>query len=327
MFSAKEHFRQKLIQINNKISNELDFDFSAVSHYIDTYSDFENLILNPSISEKQLFYRGERINDPQRRLLPTMLRNPKNSADKADMGIVHITGEYILDYYKSLGSFVDVFSKTMGRADIDNLYEICAFAQHYYDFSPLIDFSKSIYPALSFAIKDRDIFNDDIILFVLELKNKNDYTNDIKTADKWIKELDIYAGCFDENAVKAAVRDVLSNKHSFNITEDFVWHLNRLNSTPNPKAKLIDVPTNTRMKFQQGVFLLLTDFHLFNVKYFTKSIRDDFIITKYIINKDICPQIKALLNSQTPWYSYRYLTDIEGAFKAAINNQKNADNI
>lgn len=46
----------------------------------------------------------------------------------------------------------------------------------------------------------------------------------------------------------------------------------------------IDVPTNTRMKFQQGVFMLLTDFQLFNDTYLTKNIRDSFEINKYIID-------------------------------------------
>ena len=43
------------------------------------------------------------------------------------------------------------------------------------------------------------------------------------------------------------------------------------------------------MKFQQGVFMLLTDFQLFNDTYFTKNIRDSFEINKYIIDKEICP--------------------------------------
>ena len=300
MFSAREHFKEKLDRLNKKINSNLDFDFSAVSKRIETIDDFTDEIMTDFLCGKQLFYRGERVNDPSRNLLPTMLRNPDKLFSDNDLGVLHIDSDYIYNYYSSLGSFVNVFNKTMGTADIDNLYEICAFAQHYYHFSPLIDFTKSVYPSLSFALKNREKYEDDIVLYVLELKNNDDYTTDIATANKWLKELDIYVSCFDE--------------------EDFRQHLERLNTRPVPKAKLIDVPTNTRMKFQQGVFLMLTDFQLFNVKYFTKNIREQFSITKFIINKDICPEILKMIEHDAPWYNYKYLTDVEAAFKIAVED-------
>lgn len=319
MFSAREHFKEKLDRLNKKINSNLDFDFSAVSKRIETMDDFNNEIMRDFLSGKQLFYRGERINDPNRNLLPTMLRNPDKLFSDNDLGVLHIDSDYIYNYYSSLGSFVNVFNKTMGTADIDNLYEICAFAQHYYHFSPLIDFTKSVYPSLSFALKNREKYEDDIVLYVLELKNNDDYTTDIATANKWLKELDIYVSCFDEEDIKKTVKEVIENK-GLRMTEDFRQHLERLNTRPVPKAKLIDVPTNTRMKFQQGVFLMLTDFQLFNVKYFTKNIREQFSITKFIINKDICPEILKMIEYDAPWYNYKYLTDVEAAFKIAVED-------
>lgn len=80
----------------------------------------------------------------------------------------------------------------MGNASPNHLYEICSFAQHYYHLSPLIDFTKSLYPSLSFALKDRKIFNDDIVLYVLKLRDMEDYTQDIKVADEWLKDLNVY---------------------------------------------------------------------------------------------------------------------------------------
>lgn len=319
MFSAREHFKQKLNKINKKINSGLDFDFTAVSKRIETIDDFNNEIMFDFLSGKQLFYRGERINDPSRNLLPTMLRNPDKLFSDNDLGVIHIDCSYVYNYYASLGNFVSVFNKTMGTADVDNLYEICAFAQHYYHFSPLIDFTKSVYPSLSFALKNRDTYDDDIVLYVLELKNDNDYTTDINIANEWLKSLDIYVSCFDEDIVKRTVKEVIENKE-LRMTEDFRQHLERLNTRPLPKAKLIDIPSNTRMKFQQGVFLMLTDFQLFNVKYFTKNIREQFSITKFIINKDICPQILQMIESDAPWYNYKYLTDVEAAFKIAVED-------
>lgn len=43
-----------------------------------------------------------------------------------------------------------------------------------------------------FALKDRKTFNDDIVLYVLKLRDMEDYTQDIKVADEWLKDLNVY---------------------------------------------------------------------------------------------------------------------------------------
>lgn len=319
MFSAKEHFASRLKAMNSFVSDSLDFDFSSVTVNVNTVEEFNDYILNPFYSSNNYYYRGERINSPKRRLVPTMLRDTKNLIDKADFGLVHIDSDFMLRCYNEMGSFVDVFRNTMGRVDSNHLYEICAFAQHYCNFSPLIDFSKSLYPSLSFALKDRKIFDDDVVLYVLKLKNQEDYTNDINIANQWLSDLNIYVTYFEEKDVKVVIKELFENKQLL-LPEDFKHHLEQINAPASPTAKLIDVPTNTRMKFQKGVFLLLNDFHLFKSSYFTKNIRDNFIITKYVISKEICPKLVEIVNTNAPWYSYKYLTDIEGAFKTAIDS-------
>lgn len=315
--SAREMLRQKLDEISIKIEDNLDIDFSHVSKKIDNIEDFNKIILNPFLTGEKLFYRGERINDPNRRLLPTLYRDQKVTLENSDLGIKHINSNFIFDYYKSLGDFVFVFNKTMGKASPEHLYEICAFAQHYYHLSPLIDFTKSIYPSLSFALKDRKSFDEDIVLYVLKLRDMDDYTKDIEVADKWLNELNVYVSYFDENSVRKSVKDLIESK-KVPIPTDFRKHLDTIASNPAPKAKLIDVPTNTRMKFQQGVFMLLTDFQLFNDTYFTKNIRDSFEMNKYIIDKKICPLLVDMIKNEAPWYSYENLMDIESAFKSAV---------
>lgn len=317
MFSAREHLKEKLDALNARVTNDLDFDFSTVTQRIDTFDEFQEYIVGGYNSGRKLFYRGERVNSPERRLLPTMLRNPDEIFRDSDLGIVHIDSDFLVNYYNSLGSFTTVFEKTMGRFDRSHLYELCAFAQHYYEFSPLIDFTKSIYPALSFAIKNRSVFDDDIVLFELEINDVRDYTNDIRVADEWLESTNIYASFFDEIDVRNAVKEIISNKQ-LDMTSDFKKHMQRISTKPIPTAKLIDVPTNTRMKFQQGVFLFLNDFQLFNSNYLTKQIREDFIIKKYVISKDVCPAIKEYISQKAPWYSYEYLTDIAAAFKIAV---------
>lgn len=318
MFPAREYLKNRLSGLNSRINDEFDLDFSSVSVKIETVDEFNIKIKDKFLSGSKTFFRGERINDPKRRLVPTMLRDPGKLFNDEDMIFVHIDSSFMLNYYSGLGSFVDVFSKTMGAVSENNLYELCAFAQHYYNFSPLIDFSKSIYPSLSFALKNRNIYEDDIVLYMLELKDDCDYTTDISRANKWLSELNIYASFFDEKDLKNAVRDVIENK-KFYVNEELKTHLENISKIPVPSAKLIDVPTNTRMKFQQGVFLLLNNFHLFNDSYFTKNIRDNFEITKFVISKDICPNLLEMIEREAPWYSYEYLTDVEGAFKVAVN--------
>lgn len=315
--SARQILKQKLDEISVKINDNFDVDFSHVSKKINTLDEFDELLLKPFNSGERLFYRGERINDPSRRLIPTLYRNQSALLGDCDLGIKHIDAEFIYNYYNSLGDFVYVFDRTMGKVDMLNLYEICAFAQHYYHLSPLIDFTKSIYPSLSFALKDRRHFDDDIVLYVLKLRDENDYTQNINIADKWLSELNVYISYFDEKSVKNSVRELLDSKKA-SIPADFMQHLDFISSNPIPKAKLIDVPTNTRMKFQQGVFLLLTDFQLFNDTYFTKNIRDTFEITKFIIDKSVCPSLVRMIDDNAPWYSYNNLTDIEAAFKSTV---------
>lgn len=317
MIFPSKYFKKKLDGFNEKIGDSLDFDFSAVSKNITSAEEFYSELYSRFLSGKRLYYRGERINSSSRHLLPTMLRDPKILFNGDELGVVHIDADYIYNFYSSLGSFVDVFHNTMGAADSEHLYNICAFAQHYCHFSPLIDFTKSIYPALSFALKGRTQFEDDIVLYVLELKNSGDYTASLETADEWLSGLNVYASCFDEEIVRTTVYEMLENRRIPN-ADEVRENFEMLVSKPLPQAKLIDVPTNTRMRFQQGVFLMLNDFRLFNVSYFTKNIRDSFSISKYIISKELCPYLTSLVEKEAPWYSYKYLTDVESAFKIAI---------
>lgn len=309
-------------RINEKLSDSLDFDYSTVSEKITSIDEFEKEIYSRFLNKEWLFYRGESVYRKERRLIPTIFRDTRtlfdNSSYGNELGIVHINADYIFNYYSSMGSFVDLFRRTMGEADSKHLYDICAFAQHYCNVSPLIDFSKSLYPALSFALKGRETYDKDIVIYVLELKNISDYTSDINIANQWLENLNIYAGCFDEETIINSIREAIETRRFPQANDYLKNHLKRLGTKPAPNPKLIDIPINTRMRFQQGVFLFLNDFQIFNSTYLTKSVRDRFIINRYIIDKSICPRLKRIIEENAPWYSYKYLTDVESAFKVAI---------
>ena len=84
-----------------------------------------------------------------------------------------------------------------------------------------------------------------------------------------------------------------------------------------PSAKLIGIPTNDLMRYQQGVFLLLTDFSLMFNGYPTKNIREDFEVTKWILDAEICPALLQMIEQEAPWYNYDCLLDVKTGFEKA----------
>ena len=79
----------------------------------------------------------------------------------------------------------------------------------------------------------------------------------------------------------------LEDNFDKNDTSPEVQTLKKNVKRTSPTGKLIDIATNDLMKFQQGVFLLLSDFNLVNRLYLTKNVRNSFKITKYILSKGL----------------------------------------
>ena len=61
----------------------------------------------------------------------------------------------------------------------DSMYYMTAFAQHYLDISPFVDFTKCIYVALSFAIKGRETADSDIVIYTAEDIGDDDTSSDM----------------------------------------------------------------------------------------------------------------------------------------------------
>lgn len=305
----------KFISINDlgkAIVNELDFDFSINEKYISTLEEFNSVLKKPfSENEKKIFYRGERINDSSRPLIPTLLRDRKQLLREGEL-VVNIDCDYLLNYYKSRGEYYNIFKNVFGSASRYRLYELCAFSQHYLDFSPFIDFTKSLYVALSFALKNRNSFNDDIVVYTVELTDMDNYTSDIVTAECWLNDykVTVYNSSDEIRRLKPNI-----SASALKAARDTLEARSKISS---PQAKLIDIPTNDFMKYQQGVFLLLTDYIMLHKSYLTKNLREDFNLTKYVINKDICVFLKDMVATEAPWYEYSCLTDLKSAIKKAI---------
>jgi hypothetical protein len=186
------------------------------------------------------------------------------------------------------------------------MFSFLAFSQHYFGISPLIDFTKSPYVALSFSLKDRTEYDSDILIYTLEIKDNDDYTNSQDIANKWIEN---YSVMVFRDLTKLELESPLESLSDYKIIYDNFKGSNFLEMN-TPHAKLIDVATNDLIRYQQGVFLLLDDFSLMGKSYLTKKIRDDFKIKKWIISKDICPDLLDLLLNSYPYYAYKHITDL-----------------
>lgn len=287
--------------ITELIEDEFDFNYKADAVYISSLDEFDTLLRNPSLDNKHIYYRGERFNSLSRPLLPTIFRNREDLFAEGERATV-IDANGLYDYFSNHSSYFDLYEQIIGAVQKDQMYSFLAFSQHYFGISPFIDFTKSLDVALSFALKDRKEFSKDIIIYTIELKNENDYTNSPDIANKWLNDYSVVL--FNNTVSRLDIKNT-----NFKEIHTKLKGRSFLDLT-SPSAKLIDVPTNDLMRFQQGVFLLLDDFSLIGNSYLTKKIRDEFVMKKWVISKDICPDLVTRLLDEKPYYSFKKITNL-----------------
>jgi hypothetical protein len=272
-------------------------------------------LLNPFEQGKKIYYRGERISSITRPLLPSIYREKEFLFD-SNKTVTLVNNQSLYDYYKRHTAYFELFEKILGSVDKNKMYSFLAFSQHYFGISPLIDFTKSLYVALSFALKDRTEYSNDILIYTLEIKDNDDYTDSLEVADKWLKD---YSVMVFRDLTKRELETPLESLSDYKTIYDNFKGQSFLQMN-TPHAKLIDVPTNDLIKYQQGVFLLLDDFSLMGKSYLTKKIRDDFKVKKWIVSKNICPDLLDLLLTNYPYYAYKYITDLSSVVEGINNN-------
>lgn len=300
-----------------KIEDTFDVNYDVAEIKIDTMQDFTEQLYNPFKKNANVYYRGERINSSSRRLVPTILRKDKRPFCTDDPTVLKIDGERLFSYYCSQKAFLSVYKTVYDEPSVHNLYKMTAFAQHYLDVSPFIDFTKSLYVALSFAIKGRAVIKDDIVIYTAFDIGDDDTTDNVDEVNSWLENynVNIINLDFSEEMHRYFLKpQQIGLKPSLNIQKN-LKQLEEIYYGMSPGAKLIDIPTNDLMKYQQGVFLLLNDFSLIGSKYLTKSVRQSFIINKYVIDKNICDEIKNMLLSEAPEYRYECLLNISKAVR------------
>ena len=294
-----------------KLADALDVNFAVTQSEIHSMQDFEQHLLVPFLQGELLYYRGERICSSERRLMPTLLRQEDVLKPYGESSFVHLDSDALLAFYQSNTRFMTVYETLYEKPEKSALYSMLAFAQHYLDISPFIDFTHSLYVALSFALKGRQEFADDVVIYTAADIGDDDTTCDIQEVNAWLSDysVDIFRTLSPEELRKklAAARGgspLAGLPHPANFPESV-----------SPTAKLIDIPTNDLMKYQQGVFLLLNNFSILDASYLTKAVRQSFAINKYRIDKAICPQLSRLLLDKAPQYRYENLLDISRAVR------------
>lgn len=302
----------------NKLANkleDLDFDFRADTVKIESMRDLEEKLYLPFSRGEQIFYRGERQSSITRPLLPSIYRNKEilfDHSNKVDL----VTSQELYKFYKNKSGFFDLYEHIIEPVSTDNMYNFLAFSQHYFGISPLIDFTKSLDVALSFALKGRTSFDKDILIYTLQLKSEEEYTTSIETANAWIRD---YSVIIFRDITGIDFQNTLDAISDYKIISEHIKGHNLLELNA-PSAKLIDVPTNDLIKYQQGVFLLLDDFSLMHKGYLTKKIRDDFLMKKWLISKELCPDIAKYLKKTAPHYAYENITDLSNVAKQIKKN-------
>lgn len=314
-------------QFIERLENALDINFGVSEIKIDDLDAFKKELYVPFLQGNGVFYRGERINAFERRLIPTLLR--QKAAELKELEVekaLNINGRSLFDMYVSRNRFYEVYKLLYGETDPYKMYNMTALAQHYLDLSPFLDFTKSLYVSLSFAIKGRSEADDDFIIYTVRDASGKNSSSDIAQANEWLDgyNVNVINIVLSTHLKKRAPKikpleikspgEIIEEIKSKDIATEFKRYEESALSL-SPSAKLIDIPTNDLMKFQQGVFLLLDGFNLIDSKYLTRDIREDFEIKKYIINAGLIPELNKIVENDAPQYTYDRLLNISAAVR------------
>ncbi|MFI3261229.1 MAG: FRG domain-containing protein [bacterium] len=249
-----------------------------------------------------IWYRGQSNSDWS--ITPAYLRGVKRYYGTSSTLINSNTVEQ--DYIDK--GLLDRYSIVYNYTNID--YNFLSYMQHAVSYSPLVDFTDSPIIASTFALSNTNQFNDfnhiSSAIYEFDLKQEN-----------YILNVDVKS--FDENDIKSdgsmyrCENDFEINKilRFMNIIDCDVFYINEhFTSIPTideillifcPDIIFIDLPTNDRMKYQRGKFVLFNNCITIKGKVFYE-LNTKFNFKKYVINckskRSIIDHIKKKNNEQ-----------------------------
>jgi hypothetical protein len=189
--------------------------------------------------------------------------------------------------------------------------------QHSCSYSPFLDFTKDSDIALSFALSNsgsiNDFNNEESSIYQLFLTSGKDEivtVNSKEALRSLLNSFSVY--CLKTKIVLGsaplfATYDTQGNlgipymKYTFS---SFASIVNAL----TPKVLFIDVPTNDRMKFQKGTFVLFYDFLMVDQHIFY-NLNPSFYIEKMVIPPNVKTSMLRSLEKNHPYCQQRYLMD------------------
>lgn len=223
-------------------------------------------------SNEKVYFRGQCLS--QWRMWPSVFRELKGN-------IVFDDGYYnaLLKNYKLDMKFNDIMRKGVKQ----NAYQKYAFIQHACSYSPLIDFTRSEQIATSFALSNTSSFNlfneNDSAIYELTLLNRNNVYLKKQDARDFLK----YTMMLDIIEKPVCIGKTYTLKTSSGGSKTItISSLPVLVKLMTPKYKIIDIPTNDRMVYQQGAFVCFYDCLCINGYILYELINDINIVKKII---------------------------------------------
>ena len=201
-----------------------------------------------------IFYRGQTIDCS---MSPSMLRNLNKN-----ISIDFCTYEYLIgDKNEKYNNHI----KASG-----GIYEKMAFFQHSTNYSPLLDFTTKKIIAGSFALSNSNNINqfennDSIIYGIQRIRSDgmNNVINSSEQANAFFKN-EFYIDLIDSESITLFKAYSLPSYSKDNVTGKVIRKKKNITFTKfsdlynylKPSFKFIDVKTNDRMKYQEGLFLV-----------------------------------------------------------------------
>ncbi len=188
----------------------------------------------------------------------------------------------LIDDYSKKG-LLEKYKKIFDKNQVD--YHFLSFMQHATSYSPLIDFTNEIVIATSFALSNKNKFNDYFkkpsAVYKLYLEEPKTYIEYIEHLngklfykDKLFLEKHVVKTAADANNLIRNYKVYTCYKYAIGspIGGNPITTIDEIINYLTPKFAFIDIPTNDRMKYQKGGFLLFYDCLIINEKLFLEII-------------------------------------------------------
>ena len=235
--------------LNENLISTVEFNIDSFIYQLGSQSILDNIK-----SKNTIFYRGQTIDCP---MSPSIVRDLKQNI---------VINKTAFDFL--IGDKNEKYESHIENSS--NFYEKIAFFQHSTNYSPLLDFTTKRLVAVSFALSNSDKINafnnNDSIVYGIEPKKKDDISNlitGVNVAEDFFNSKEFYIKEINSDSITFFKKYRLSlvkktSTGTFTTTKETIEFktFGDIRKNLTPQFKFIDIKTNDRMKYQQGLFLV-----------------------------------------------------------------------